>query len=294
VRLGVNCINSGPGTTAATLARWAGTAEALGFDLLMVSDHVAITPDVAERYPAPFFDTAATLGWLAASTTRIELGTTVMLLPLRHVLDTARIVGTVDELAGGRFTAFGVGLGWAREEFDALGVAFERRAAMADDYLAALRELWRADVATYDGTHARFAGVQTAPRPSSSTAIWVGGTADAALRRVVRHGDAWHPIGFTLDSLSERLERLRALADEEERTLPALAPRIPLRLTERPLPADRFPGEGTLDQIRADLAALEALGAACVVLDPFVPRPSGHARRLAEIERTAARVIELR
>jgi probable F420-dependent oxidoreductase len=294
MRFGVNFINSGPGTTAATAARWAETVEALGYDLLMVSDHVAITPDVAERYPAPFFDTPATLGWLAANTTRIELGTTVMLLPLRHVLDTARIVGTVDQLAGGRLTAFGIGLGWARGEFEALGVPFERRAAITDDYLAALRELWNSDVASYGGAHARFSGVQTAPRPSSTTAIWVGGMADAALRRVVRYGDAWHPISFTLDSLAERLERLRAIADAEERPVPMLAPRIRLQVTERPLGADRPPGEGTLDQIRGDLAALEALGAACVIFDPFVPRADGHAARLAEVERMAARIIELR
>lgn len=207
MKFGVNCINSGPGTTVDTTARWARTVEALGYDLLMVSDHIAITSDVAERYPAPFFDTPATLGWLAAVTTRIELGTTVMLLPLRHVLDTARIVGTVDQFAGGRLTAFGVGLGWAQGEFDALGVPFERRAAITDDCLAALRELWSSDLAAYDGAYARFSGVQTAPRPSSTTAIWVGGVADAALRRAVRHGDAWHPISLTVESLAERLDR---------------------------------------------------------------------------------------
>ena len=294
MRFGVNFINSGPGTSADTLERWARTAEALGYDLLMVSDHVVISPDVAERYPAPFFDTPATLGWLAANTTRIELGTTVMLLPLRHVLDTARIVGTVEQLAGGRLTAFGVGLGWAKGEFEALGVPFEQRAAITDDYLAALRELWSGDLATYNGAHARFADVQTAPRPSSTTAIWVGGMVDAGLRRAVRYGDAWHPISFTLDSLAERLERLRAIADEEERPAPMLAPRIRLRVTERPLGDDRVPGEGTLDQIRADLDALETLGAAYVIFDPFPPRADGHAARLAEIERAAAQIIELR
>ncbi len=294
MKFGVNCINSGPGTTVDTAARWARTVEALGYDLLMVSDHIAITPDVAERYPAPFFDTPATLGWLAAVTTRIELGTTVMLLPLRHVLDTARIVGTVDQFAGGRLTAFGVGLGWAQGEFDALGVPFERRAAITDDCLAALRELWSSDLAAYEGAYARFSGVQTAPRPSSTTAIWVGGVADAALRRAVRHGDAWHPISLTVESLAERLERLRVIAADKGRPVPVLAPRIPLRITERPLEGDRVPGEGTLDQIRGDLAALEALGAAYVVFDPFVPRPDGHAARLVEIERAAAKVIELR
>jgi probable F420-dependent oxidoreductase len=260
----------------------------------MVSDHVAITSDVAERYPAPFFDTAATLGWLAANTTTIELGTTVMLLPLRHVLDTAKIVGTVDQLSGGRMTAFGVGLGWAKGEFEALGVPFERRGAITDDYLAALRELWSSDLASYDGAYAGFSGVQTAPRPSSTTRIWVGGMVDAGLRRAVRYGDAWHPISFTLDSLAERVERLRAIADEEKRPAPMLAPRIRLSLTERPLGADRAPGEGTLDQIHGDLATIEALGAAYVVFDPFPPAVNGHAVGLAEIERAAAQVIELR
>jgi alkanesulfonate monooxygenase SsuD/methylene tetrahydromethanopterin reductase-like flavin-dependent oxidoreductase (luciferase family) len=99
-----------------------------------------------------------------------------MLLPLRHVLDTARIVGTVDQLAGGRLTAFGVGLGWAQGEFDALGIPFERRAAITDDCLAALRELWSSDLAAYEGAYARFSGVQTAPPPRarrrSGSAVW--------------------------------------------------------------------------------------------------------------------------
>jgi alkanesulfonate monooxygenase SsuD/methylene tetrahydromethanopterin reductase-like flavin-dependent oxidoreductase (luciferase family) len=226
-------------------------------------------------------------------TTKIELGTTVMLLPLQHALDTARIVGTVDHFARGRLTAFGVGLGWAQGEFDALGVPFDRRAAITDDGLAALRA-WSSDLAAHEGAYARFSGVRTAPRPSSTTAIWVGGVADAALRRAVRHGDAWHPISLTVESLAERLERLRAIAADEGRPVPALAPRIPLRITERPPEGDRVPGEGTLDQIRGDVAALEALGAADVVFDPFVPRPHGHAARLKEIEQAAAKVIELR
>jgi alkanesulfonate monooxygenase SsuD/methylene tetrahydromethanopterin reductase-like flavin-dependent oxidoreductase (luciferase family) len=117
---------------------------------------------------------------------------------------------------------------------------------------------------------------------------------DAGLRRAVRYGDAWHPISFTIDSLTERLERLRAIADEEEQPVPTLAPRIRLSLTKRPLGADRQPGEGTLDQIRRDLDALETLGAACVIFDHFPPRGDGHAARLAEIERAAAQIIELR
>jgi hypothetical protein len=110
------------------------------------------------------------------------------------------------------------------------------------------------------------------------------------------YGTATHGIRSRsrLDSLAERLERLRAIADREERPVPLLAPRIRLQVTERPLGGDRAPGEGTLDQIRGDLAALETLGAECVIFDPFVPRADGHAARLAEVERMAAKIIELR
>jgi probable F420-dependent oxidoreductase len=297
VKFGVNLIHSGPGTSAETLARWAQTVEGLGYDLLMLSDHIAITPDVAKVYPAPFFDTPTTLGWLAAKTTRIELGTTVLLLPLRHVLETARIIGTVDALAERRVTALGIGLGWAEGEFAALGVPYERRGAIMDDYLRALRQLWSADVATYDGPYARFSRVQTAPRPSSSMAIWIGGTADVALRRAVRYGDAWHPIQFTVESLAARLERLRAIADREALPVPVLAPRILLRITERPLGEDRLAGEGTLDQIRRDVAALESLGAAYIVFDSVAPEVQARDRHdvlLAQIERVATDVAGLR
>src|SRR5438034_2482392 len=147
MRVGVNLINFGPGACPEALARSAELAEGLGYHLVMISDHVAITPDVAARYPAPFYDPFIALGWLAGLTRRVELGTTVVILPYRHPLQTARMAANLDRLSGGRLI-LGVGVGWARQEFDALGVPFSRRGAMTDDYLAAIKAAWASDVAS--------------------------------------------------------------------------------------------------------------------------------------------------
>src|SRR5712692_11573193 len=155
MRVGINLINFGPGVTPGSLARSAELAESLGYHLVMISDHVAITPDVQARYPAPFYDPFTTLGWLAALTRRVELGTTVIILPYRHPLQTARMAANVDRLSGGRFI-FGVGVGWARQEFAALGVPFERRGAITNDYLAAIKTVWTQDVATHEGRFVSF------------------------------------------------------------------------------------------------------------------------------------------
>src|SRR5689334_11949261 len=126
VQIGVNVPNFGPGTDPATLERWARVVEGLGFDLLMVSDHVTVTPDVAGQYPPPFYEPFTTLAWLAGITKRIRIGTTVLIMPYRQPLLTARMAANLHLLSGGRFV-LGVGVGWARQEFEALGVPFNRR-----------------------------------------------------------------------------------------------------------------------------------------------------------------------
>src|SRR4051812_23224944 len=203
----------------------------------MVSDHVVITPDVAEQYPAPFYEPFTTLSWLAGVTERVRLGTTVLIVPYRHPLLVARMAANLQRLSGGRLV-LGVGVGWARQEFAALGVPFERRGRLTDEALATVRAAW-ADEADYAGP----------PVP-----IWVGGHSAAALRRAVRYGDGWHPLRFRPGWLPGAADRLRALAEEAGRPVPALVPRILLRLTDAPLPdGDRLVGEGTIDQVRADL-----------------------------------------
>lgn len=252
MEIGVNVPNFGPGTDPDVLRRWARTVEGLGYDLLMLSDHVVITPDVARQYPAPFYEPFTTLSWLAGVTDRIKLGTTVIIVPYRHPLLTARMAANLNQLSGGRLV-LGVAAGWARQEFDALGVPFERRGRLTDEYLQAIRAAWDNDDDYRSGR----------------IPIWVGGHSDAALRRAVRQ-DGWHPLRRTIPWLRETLDRLKAIADEEGRPMPALVPRIALRLTGTPVTgADRLAGEGTIDQVADDLEQLRLLGSETVVLDPF-------------------------
>ncbi|MEU5695931.1 LLM class flavin-dependent oxidoreductase [Actinosynnema sp. NPDC020468] len=245
MRIGVNVPNFGPGTSPDVLRSWARTVEGLGFDLLMVSDHLVVTDDVAAQYPAPFYEPFTTLSWLAGVTEGITLGTTVVVVPYRHPLALARMAANLHRLSGGRFV-LGVGVGWARREYEALGVSYSRRGALTDDALRVVREAW-ADPG-YEVDH---------------LPIWVGGHSPAALRRVTEHGDAWHPLHLSREQLAEGWAALDG---------PALAPRIALRLTERPLERRRL-GEGTLDQVLDDLAWLRDLGADTTVLDPFLGDP---------------------
>ena len=279
MRLGVNVPNFGPGTNPDMLRRWALTVEGLGFDLLMVSDHIAVTPDVADQYPAPFYEPFTTLSWLAGLTRGIRLGTTVLIVPYRHPLLIARMAANLNDLSGGRLV-LGVGVGWAREEFGALGVPFRDRGRLTDEYLLAIRAAWQ-DETDYRGGH---------------IPLWIGGNSDAALRRAVRLGDAWHPLRFTPGWMAEAAGRLAACAADQGRPAPALMPRIALRLTDAPVTAsisggDRLAGHGSIDQIMADLGQLRSLGADTVVLDPF----NGDHRETTQPERawrTLATVAE--
>jgi probable F420-dependent oxidoreductase len=272
MRVGVNLLNFGPGVSPDSLAAWTQLAEALGYHFVMISDHIAMTPDVVARYPAPFYDPFVTLAWLARATKRVELGTTVVILPYRHPLHAARLTANIDRLSGGRFI-FGVGVGWAKQEFDALGVPFERRGAVSNDYLAAIKTAWTSDPASHGGPFVSFRDVRTGPRPlrSPHPPIWVGGSSDAAMRRAVRLGNAWHPIRVRLPWLRDTgLPRLRAIADKEGRPVPELCPRIRLRIADTTLADEgRIAGEGSLDQVRADLEALATLGASAVLLDTY-------------------------
>ena len=153
----------------------------------------------------------------------------------------------------------GVGTGWARQEYAALGVPFERRGALTDAYLATILEAWR-DRADYR---------------AGEIPLWIGGNTGAGMRRAVRFGGVWHPLRFTLAWFLDAVGRLAGIAADAGRPTPALAPRIVLRLTDTPLAdsplagPDRRAGEGTLEQVLDDLDRLEKAGAASVVLDPY-------------------------
>jgi alkanesulfonate monooxygenase SsuD/methylene tetrahydromethanopterin reductase-like flavin-dependent oxidoreductase (luciferase family) len=168
------------------------------------------------------------------------------------------MAANLNDLSGGRLV-LGVGVGWARQEFDALGVPFRDRGRLTDLHLLAIRAAW-AHGEDYRG----------GPVP-----VWVGGNSDAALRRAVRLGDAWHPLRFSPGWLAQALGRLTAIAAELRRPLPALMPRIALELTGSPVTGDdRLAGQGTIGQVTGDLERLRSLGADTVVLDPFNGDPA--------------------
>lgn len=297
MKFGVNMVNFGPGATPESFARWGRLVEALGYHSLMVSDHVAVTPDVQAEYPAPFYDPFVTLSWLAGSTRRLELGTTVAVLPYRHPLQVASMSEGIHRLSGGGFV-LGVGVGLARLEYEALGVPFQKRGAITDDYLEAIHALWSRDVASHKGPFASFEKVRTDVGPGRSRPpIWVGGSSDAAMRRAVRFGDGWHPNNAQLGWLErEGLPRLAEIAREEGRPVPSLCPRVRLRITDVPLEDGRLPGEGSLDQVRQDLETLASLGTEHVVLDTFYGDPGAtihHERAWAMLATVAERVVDL-
>jgi probable F420-dependent oxidoreductase len=272
MKVGANLINFGPSANPRNLGRWIEVVEGLGYHLLLCSDHIAVTNDVHERYPDPFYEPVTTLAWMAAKSERIEIGSTVIIVPYRHPLETARAFANIDQLSGGR-TIFGAGIGWAEQEFQTLDVPFNKRGRITDEYLKVIRAAWSEEVISFDGEYVSFEGVHTTPLPQRRPRppIWIGGDSDAALRRAVRLGDAWHPIRIRLTTFGDiELARLHRIAAEEGMPVPDACPRIRMRIHDKPLDDnERFAGEGTLDQIHDDLSQLEKLGCPYVLLDSY-------------------------
>jgi probable F420-dependent oxidoreductase len=287
--LGVNVPNFGPEADLDALLGWARFAESGGFSTIVVSDHVAPTPEVTALYPPPFHDPFILLAWLAGRTTTVRLGTSVIVLPYRHPLLTARMSAMIHGLSGGRFV-LGVGSGWAATEFAALGLDVAARGRTTDAYLDVVVRAWANETVDADGDGLRFSDVATGPAPpGGAVPLWVGGAAPVAIRRAARHGTAWHPINPELAWLRDAgLPALAAAAADLGRPVPRLVPRIKARLQPEPAPEGRRLGVGTLDQVVADLAALTACGADEIILDPNTdePRPRDYAteqRHLLEI-----------
>ncbi len=300
MKIGVNLLNFGPGISPESVGRWGQVVEGLGYHGIFISDHVAITPTITQRYPEPYYDALITLTWLAAKTRTVDLGTTIIVLPYRHPILLARHVANLDQLSGGR-VIFGVGIGNAADEFAALGVPHHHRGAWSDDMLAGMQALWAGSgEVTYEGKHIQFeriAAIKTRQQPYPP--IWVGGNSEHAIRRAVRFGAAWHPINQPVEALRNRwLPQLQAEAATAGKAVPALMPRIRLQITEsRNTALGRPPGVGSLEQIRDDLAGLEALGAEYVVLDwynaPDLEGTRAHERAFSMLALLAEQVLDL-
>lgn len=201
----------------------ATNVERLGFSTLWSPEHVVLLDEYASRYPysqgefpmpveTPFSDPFPTLTYAAACTTRIRLATGICLVPEHNPLDLAKTVGTVDRLTGGRFV-LGVGIGWLAEEFQALGIPFERRAQRTREYIEAMRKLWGDDRSSYKGEFVNFTNVRCYPKPVNGgrLPVWFGGESGPALRRVAEFGNGW--IGFNLgpDEAAAKIRRIEEL-----------------------------------------------------------------------------------
>ena len=227
MKLGIVLRNMGPQSQPAMLRTCARAADAAGLDALWVTDHLAIPPDDAEGSGGRYLDPLATLAWLAAATERIGLGTSVLILPYRPPLPTAKAVATVQELSGGRLL-LGVGVGWMAPEFRALGVERRRRGALADETLAFLHRCFAADEVEANGQPFLFR-----PRPARPP-IFVGGAPPQALERAARHGDGWLPMGGEPEALAPHVRALRAhKPDAEVVLMTALPLDDPARARER-------------------------------------------------------------
>lgn len=268
------------------LARIAVEGEAMGYDYTTISDHVVIPRDIEARYP--YSDTGefpgrsrgdrheqlTAVAFVAGKTSRLRLVTSVTVVPHRPAVLQAKMLATIDVLSQGRLT-FGIGAGWMREEFEALGTPpFAARGAVTDEYVLACRELWTKDDPRFDGKYVKFADVLFEPKPVQKPhpPIWVGGESGPALRRTARLGDGWYPIGTNpqhrLDSMKRfqtAVERLRRLIREAGRD-PAQVT-LAYRVTSwgKSLPARADDGErrlfsGEIGDVVADLRAFRDFG----------------------------------
>ncbi|GAA4473827.1 LLM class F420-dependent oxidoreductase [Rhodococcus olei] len=221
------------------VARIGETADRLGYHHLTCSEHVAVPTAVAAERGGTYWDPLATLGYLAARTTRIRLVTQVVVLGYHHPLEIAKRYGTLDRVSGGRLT-LGLGIGSLREEFDLLGAQFSGRGERADDALRALRASLSRPEPEYHGEFYDFADVVVRPHAVQDTVpLWIGGRTARSLRRAVELGDGWVPFGLRLDDLAAMLEATPPRPDMEivlaaPRPLdPAGAPDVAIRALAR-------------------------------------------------------------
>jgi len=208
LRFGVHLPQYGRAAGAPALAAVARHAEDLGFADVWVSDHLAI-PVGAPYPPAYLLEPVVALTYAAAATTRVGLGTSVLVLPYRHPLHLAKELATLDALSEGR-VLLGAAAGWLEGEFDALGVPFRERGARTDDAIGALRACWGDDPVAYDGAFTTLHDLRVLPKPAHHIPIWVGGASEAALQRALRVGDGWHGTFMRPDESAEILRRLAA------------------------------------------------------------------------------------
>jgi probable F420-dependent oxidoreductase len=264
-----------------TAARW---AEELGYHSVWVSDHVVLPEKVESTYPydpqgrwpypadTPWLDPLLALAWATVAAPSVKLGTSVMIVPLRHPILLAKQLSSLDFLSEGR-VILGVGAGWMEEEFNLIGVPFDRRGPRTAEMIALMRAFWSGEMVDFRGEFYQTAACQMFPRPVQPAIpiVW-GGHSDAALRRVARVGDGWHPTQISLEQLAEGVGKLHRFCQEAGRDPASVL------IIARP---------GRVYPINAETQAQhEELGIQHVVIDPPLDGPDLSNFR-AEMERVA-------
>ena len=253
MRFGVHLPQYGSAAGPDAIRRAAILAEELGYADLWVSDHV-VSP-VGQDYPSPYlFDPLLTLAWAGAVTSRIGLGTSVLVLPQRHPLELANSLASLDALTGGRVTVVG-GVGWSEAEFIALDQDFHTRGRRTDEIIDILRACWREDPVAFDGDSYRFAPLRVLPPPAHPIPIWIGGSSEAAFARAVAKGDGFQMIG--VDPMGARPMAERVRRDRPEATFT-----VSLRTGWDPQGMDT-------ERIRRERGEFEAAGVQHVVAAPW-------------------------
>jgi probable F420-dependent oxidoreductase len=253
MRVGSHLPQYGRVSGADAIARAARHAEALGFADVWVSDHV-VHP-ASQTYPSPhLYDPLTTLTWAAASAPAVGLGTSVLVLPQHNGLELANTLASLDSLSGGRLT-IAAGVGWSKEEYDALGWGFDDRGRRMDEIIRLLRTCWTEDPASFHGEFWDFDDIRVLPHPAHDIPIWIGGRSERAFRRGVELGDGYQLIGLKPEETVEPIRRLRADRPEDSFT-------ISLRTGWDPLGMEP-------DEIRREADAFAAAGIQHVVSAPW-------------------------
>jgi len=289
MQIGFNAPTSGPLIAADNVRRIITEGEALGFDYVTISDHIMVPRNLESKYPytntgefpagpdAAWLEQLATTAFLAGITSRMRFVLSVMVVPYRPAVLAAKMLATIDHLSHGRLT-MGIGVGWCREEFEAVNAApFDDRGAVTDEWVAVCQELWTSDEPRFAGRYVHFDDVVFAPRPPQQPIpIWVGGESGPALRRTVRCADCWYPVGTnpqlpmnTVTRFKAGVAKLHATAEKAGRDPAGIA--IALRVLAGPSARARrsIDGEGEMftggtADFAGDIRALQDLGVSAV------------------------------
>ena len=233
MRVGLFLPTVSPIATGEFLTAFGEAADDTGFSSIWIGEHVVFVDEYSSRYPyaddgkvgMPFdssgmLELFASLSYLAAATTRVRLGTAVCLVPQRNPVYTAKSVASVDWLSNGRVD-FGIGIGWLREEFEALNEPFERRAARTREYLSVMQALWRDDPSSFKGEFYELPACRMQPKPlqAGGPPIYFGGETEPALRRVADVGDGWHGFNHLPETAAASVRQLDGMLKERGRSL---------------------------------------------------------------------------